>query len=207
MRKTNLMVGYGLLPLWASIAILVLGGAFSHSSEYWTAAPWIVIASVPICGATLLVSAITLVVHRRASGDEARRKAIAIKSFWGMNLVLVAIAGMWWLQSAKRTSDIESEKKRALEFVRSHETVVKRFGSGLDVSVATYTTSATTGPLPWQFEISIDTKRAQGADLNSRYVYAIVTVAESQGQRRLILDCITATSMGHRDPSKDPCRQ
>ena len=90
-------------------------------------------------------------------------------------------------------------------FVRSHETVVQRFGSDPHVSIALYTTNRT--GKPQRYEVSIDTKRPTGSDPNSRYVYAIVRIEGMVNQRHLTLDCITPLSSGYRDGFKDPCKQ
>lgn len=43
----------GLLPLWAAIAAVGIGSYTSKSSEYWTVAPWLIIAALPACIVTL----------------------------------------------------------------------------------------------------------------------------------------------------------
>jgi hypothetical protein len=43
----------GLLPLWASIAAVIIGSYISRSSDYWTVAPWLIIAALPVCIVTL----------------------------------------------------------------------------------------------------------------------------------------------------------
>jgi len=44
----------GLLPLWISIAILLLG-SLNHTQDYWNVAPWIVIAAIPVSIVTVLM--------------------------------------------------------------------------------------------------------------------------------------------------------
>ncbi len=205
MRKIVFFIGYGLSPFWAVSAVVFIGGLFSRG-DYWNAAPWLVVFSIPICGATVLVAVITLILHASADGDPARKKAVATKWFWALNALLIVIAGLWWLQVKSLNRDIETEKTRALEFVRSHETVVQRFGPDLHVSLALYTTNRATGK-PQSYEVSIDTKLPTGSDPNSRYVYGIVRVEGTGNQRHLVLDCITPLSMGYRDGFKDPCKQ
>lgn len=206
MRKIAFFVGYGLLPFWAATAIVLIGAAFSQSSDYSTAAPWLVVFSIPICGATLLAAAITLIMYARADGDAFRKKAVATKWFWALNALLIGIAGLWLLQMKSLNRDIEAEKNRALAYVRSHETVVQRFGTDLSVNLASYTTNRADGK-PRSYEVSIDTNRHAGSDPNSRYVYAIVRVERTANQRNLVLDCITPLSIGYRDGFKDPCKQ
>jgi hypothetical protein len=52
-NNTRAKMLIGLLPLWASIAAAVIGSYFSRSSDYWTVAPWLIIAALPVCIATL----------------------------------------------------------------------------------------------------------------------------------------------------------
>lgn len=43
----------GLLPLWASIVVLIAGSFVSGSRDYWNVAPWIVVIAIPACAVTL----------------------------------------------------------------------------------------------------------------------------------------------------------
>lgn len=206
LRKAAFYAGYGLLPLWAAIAIVVVGSWYSDSHEYWNVAPWLIVVAIPACALTFGIATLTLVVHARAGGEPSRRKTVAVGCFGVLNLLLVAAAGLWWMQTTRLKQEIETEKTRALDFVRSHATVVERFGAGLDVSIVTYATSSNER-MPHRYEVSIDTKQPQGAEPGPQYVYAIVGVWETAGERELVLDCITPTYMGQRDSSKGPCEQ
>ncbi len=205
MRRVAFFVGYGLLPFWGAVLVVLIGSLFSRSYGYWAVAPWLIIVSIPVCGATLLVAVSTVVIHARADGDKARKLKVATTFFWGLNLVIVSIAGFWWLQSATLKRDVENEKKLALEFVASHGAVVQQFGRDVGISLSSYTGG--TDALPLKYEFAIDTRIQQGTNPNTRYVFAIVRVTDSSGQRQFVLDCITRTSLGHRDPFKDPCKQ
>lgn len=43
----------GLLPLWASLAIVAAGGVAPSSAGYWQGAPWLIVIAVPACALTL----------------------------------------------------------------------------------------------------------------------------------------------------------
>lgn len=46
---------FGLLPLWAAIVAVCIGSYTHKSSDYWTVAPWLIIAALPVCIVTLLL--------------------------------------------------------------------------------------------------------------------------------------------------------
>jgi hypothetical protein len=44
---------FGLLPLWAAIAVVIVGSFTTSSYEYWAVAPWLIVAAIPACIVTL----------------------------------------------------------------------------------------------------------------------------------------------------------
>lgn len=52
-KNTAAKILFGLLPLWVSIILLIVGSFVSRSSEYWNVAPWIVLIAIPACVVTL----------------------------------------------------------------------------------------------------------------------------------------------------------
>jgi CDP-diglyceride synthetase len=46
---------FGLLPLWLALTALLVGGATTKSAEYWNAAPWLLVAAIPLSLLTLLL--------------------------------------------------------------------------------------------------------------------------------------------------------
>ncbi|MGE5526009.1 MAG: hypothetical protein ACM3SS_20020 [Rhodospirillaceae bacterium] len=53
--NTNAKLLIGLLPLWAAIAVVAIGGHVSKSPDYWNVAPWLIIAALPVCIVTLVL--------------------------------------------------------------------------------------------------------------------------------------------------------
>ena len=53
----------GLAPLWIAIAAMLIGGQVYRSSGYWNAAPWLIVAAIPLCVLTL--AAVELSARRR----------------------------------------------------------------------------------------------------------------------------------------------
>ena len=53
--NTKAKILFGLLPLWASIIVMIAGSLVSGSPDYWNVAPWIVIFAIPACAITLVM--------------------------------------------------------------------------------------------------------------------------------------------------------
>jgi hypothetical protein len=206
MKKLALFLGYGLLPLWGAVVIVFVGGLRSRSSEYWAAAPWLIVVSVPMCVATLSVCAITVAVRAGASGDEGRKFRIAARAFWSLNLVIGAIVGALWLRHESLENERKMEEGLALDFVRNHSAVIHRAGSNPAVTPASSTTRSSDA-MPFRYEFSVDTRNRSERTHGARYIFAIVSVSRSSGKREFTLDCLTTLSLGRRDPFKDPCKQ
>jgi nitrate reductase NapE component len=63
LRLFLLFVGFGLLPLWIALIAVFVGAQRTSYSEYWAAAPWVIVFSLPICVITLAISTITTVIY------------------------------------------------------------------------------------------------------------------------------------------------
>lgn len=58
MDKFLLFLSVGLLPLWISIILVVIGGhQAKNTTDYWNVAPWLIMVSIPVCGITLFAVA------------------------------------------------------------------------------------------------------------------------------------------------------
>lgn len=68
--NTKAKMFLGLLPLWASIIVLIAGSYVSGSPDYWTVAPWIVVLAIPACAVTL---GLVEVAGRRKRKEETER--------------------------------------------------------------------------------------------------------------------------------------
>lgn len=44
----------GLLPLWGTLGLTVLGYVSAPSTEFWNATPWYIVFSLPLCCLTLI---------------------------------------------------------------------------------------------------------------------------------------------------------
>ncbi|MDN5780790.1 MAG: hypothetical protein L0H23_01995 [Luteimonas sp.] len=59
---------FGLLPFWIALTVLLVGGATTRSPEYWNAAPWLLVAAVPVSLVSLLLVEILMWFRRARSG-------------------------------------------------------------------------------------------------------------------------------------------
>ena len=186
-RALAFFLGYGLLPLWASFLFLAAGG-LGAGGDYWAVAPWSLVVGVYLCGATLVIAAITVSIHANAMGDGARKDTVAARAFWAMNGVLALAAGVLWLRGENAERGVEAERARAIEFVRNHAAVIEKAGAGVDVRPS-MTAGFTDDGRPLGYELMVDTKKP-----GERYLFAIVRVDRTSGEFRL--ECLTATSTG-----------
>jgi hypothetical protein len=89
-RAVGFLIGYGLLPFWASSVFVFIGGIYSNG-DWWGVAPWLIIFSIPICGGTLFIAGAIIKVHANADGDPFRKKAVATIWFLALNALLVGL--------------------------------------------------------------------------------------------------------------------
>jgi hypothetical protein len=194
MKKFAFILGFGLLPLWVATVVVFLGGLLpSRSSEYWAVAPWLVIASIPVCGVSLFIALATLTRHALASGDRTQKYGAARSLFWSLTLLAGVIVGALWLRHEYRQHDFKLEEGLAIEFVKSHALVIQKGGGGSSPSMVAITKNH--DGVPVKYEIGM------------RLGYAIVSVVQLSGHREFNLDCITTLSLGERDPTRSPCDQ
>ena len=89
----------GLLPFWASIVIVILGN--NGRSDYWAAAPWLVLLSIPFCAITLIVAGVTYAVYVATDGGWSRKIKSAAGCFAALSaLAIVGVAVFWHLRTA-----------------------------------------------------------------------------------------------------------
>jgi hypothetical protein len=72
MKKALFLLGFGLLPLWAT-SLYVWQGSIGARSDYWTAAPWLIFFSIPVCAITLGIAIWTLIVYQRTQGEPSEK--------------------------------------------------------------------------------------------------------------------------------------
>jgi len=94
MRKLLLIAILGFWPLWFAVVWVVAGAstyAGSHH-DYWSAAPWIIVVSIPVCVATTVMAFAAIHVFHRSKGGPLRKFILAALVYLGA-VVLLGIYG------------------------------------------------------------------------------------------------------------------
>jgi hypothetical protein len=195
-------LGFGLLPLWASAAYVYLESLRTTQAEYWAAAPWLVIAAIPLCGITLAIAAITTVVFFATGGDRSLKRAIACFSI--MSLLVVVGAGIYWNWRTTREANIEAEKAAARIYVERNREVAGaipgRIRAGLSISMP-----ARDG-LAVRYIYYVYPEHDLGA---ATAVFAVVDVSRGSGATEFRVACVVSKADFKRRtdvPGADPCR-
>ena len=197
MMRLAFFAAYGLLPLWASIAIVFIGAHQAYvSGNYWAVAPWLIIMGVLACGVTLTISSVTLVTYDRTDGDHLLKLKRSVRVFAFLHLAVAAVAGFIWIRETQRERDFKKEELKAIEYVKKHKDIASVAGDNFKAKLSSK--EFTSSGEPRQYDIFFS---------GSTQAYAIVNVSRSDGKAHFSLACITHRYRGQRDPSKDACNQ
>jgi hypothetical protein len=92
MRKLLLVGILGLWPLWVAVVWVVAGARHfvGSQNDYWSAAPWIIVVSIPICVLTTILAFAASYVFHRSEGGPLRKIILAALVYIGP-LVLLRI--------------------------------------------------------------------------------------------------------------------
>lgn len=91
-----LLIGIlGLWPLWVAVVWVVAGATTYTGSQhdYWSAAPWVIVFSIPLCVATTVMAFVANHVFHRSEGEPSRQFMLAALVYIGA-LVLLGIGLM-----------------------------------------------------------------------------------------------------------------
>jgi hypothetical protein len=205
-------LGFGLLPLWIAIAVVV-GGSSHGGSDWWAVAPWYIVFSIPCCAVSLAIVALVSwamgrseTVPAPASSEQAslpsaggadtavdlrRRRRIALSI-----AVAVALLVLWRLHVSHREAEtIKLEEDEVKTFIVHNPAVVNVVPKP---ELALYGSRLTWNDLPFEYDVMLGSR----SDLE-----AIVRVTYSDTHPSFVLECITALSRGLRDGRKGPCQQ
>jgi len=94
MRKLLLIVILGLWPLWVAVVWVIVGArnSVNTQNEYWSAAPWIIVVSIPVCVVTTIMAFVANYVFHRSEGGPLRKFILAALVYLGA-VVLLGIYG------------------------------------------------------------------------------------------------------------------
>jgi hypothetical protein len=149
-------LSFGLLPIWVMWAWLAWEGR-NASDSYWTAAPWLIVAVIPLCSVSLTVAALAWLVYVRVSGSRWRKFMYAGPCY----LLLLAGAAYtaktrWETHKAERAALAEqaiAEKAAAERAVEQSEFVAASVRGPFRVSTIRMTTDSQS--IPKQFVASV----------------------------------------------------
>jgi hypothetical protein len=186
--------GFGLLPLWVALAVLMAGSYSTPSADYWNVAPWLLLAAVPACAITMAIAVASRVAFERTAGSRSYKLRVATLWFTSaIVLVCLVASGVWWKHQLEKQDHAHS-RELALRLVEQNDAVIRVAGGRPTVSVSEVT--STHGTIT-RYDLSVD---------GERRIYAVVKVAQVDGAPSLSLACITAKSPGQREAFKDVCQ-
>jgi len=188
--------GFGLLPLWFSIAVVWSGGeGRAATSEYWAAAPWFVVMGAMASAVTLAMAAVPWVVYERTRGDTTRRLKFAMGSFAAVCALAVVTAGLIGFRMRGTESNRTYLKHAAERLVLGDPRVIAL--AGLDAR-ATSLSSATFARNPvLEFQIYVSGKTP---------VHARVRASSGDRDAELSLLCMSLTSFAATPSDELPCK-
>jgi len=126
-------LGFGLLPLWGALALLLLGSV-SRPADYWTAAPWLLLLALPLCGITLAMAGAIHAVHARTEGSASRKLGRAGRALAVMMAIVLAAGALLWLRHERNGIDMEALRQEGQGLVRRSALVARLAPPGFQVS-------------------------------------------------------------------------
>lgn len=116
-RLASWFVIVGLLPFWTALVYVLLESKGS-SSDYWTGAPWLIVASIPFSAATLVIAAITYAVFAKTEGSAFRKLRYGGGCFTLLSALLLIGVGFHWSRYAakeERNRKVQEEGRALVE--------------------------------------------------------------------------------------------
>jgi hypothetical protein len=173
--------------LWVAVAIVIVG-SLSSSSEYWTAAPWVLVVAIPFCAVTLGIAAVTFVVHRATGKVRYAGACLALLVAGSL-----ASAGIFWRRHSAAEAALEADQQAGQALVES------TVPTGFSVSLSRTKMDAEGVPVRFVYYAYSLERPADG-------VMAIVDVSQA-GTPRLRLACVVPEAAYQQLPSgEEPCR-
>jgi hypothetical protein len=187
---------FGLLPFWASLVVLIVGGT-GGSSAYWVAAPWMVVIAVPYCAITLAMVAVTHGVYVATGGDSARKLKFAAGCFVLLSAVVLAGIAMVWNHHEAEKAELKALQEAGRVLVERHPLVTSTAPAGFRVSISTWQSRY---GAPVRFIYFVDSPGLPGFKV-------IVDVSRSSTEPQLELACMIAVRDYQNLPAgTDPCQ-
>lgn len=118
MRVALWHLGFGLSPLWTSVALVLMGRG--SNADYWAVAPWLIVIAIPLSGVTLLMACVTHAVYARTRGTRQQKFRRAAWVF-GLQLALVLTVVCWrvWKYDVKKRNEADAKEAGRILVERS----------------------------------------------------------------------------------------
>jgi hypothetical protein len=163
------LIAVAALPAWGSFLYIFFGSFQSNSTEYWAAAPWLMIyATFLYSGYAISGAAIIGAIYFAAPGSRTRRLNFAIVA-----LIAVAI-GAWMMiheriaKSEQAKLDEQADKRAVSAFVEHDASVLARLPEGTQSSLVTATVGSyrsQRAQLPFQYFLFVRPRPAESHTL------------------------------------------
>lgn len=100
MRKLLLFGIFGLWPLWGAVLWVIAGARYyaGSQSDYWNAAPWIIVVSIPVSVVTTLMTLAAIYVFHKSEGGPLRKTILSALVYVGAFVLLYTFSGVDWLK-------------------------------------------------------------------------------------------------------------
>jgi hypothetical protein len=194
--RVLLFGAFGLLPLWAAIALIAYAFAALPSHEAGHAL-WVLVVVPPACAVTLGIASATATVHSLTQGTpESKRKRSAIVLLG--SCVLLFVGGGWYaVKNDEQAKLLRHEQRRAVSFIEDASGVKNVEGSlRVSISSSSYTSKSN---LPVAYDIRVRT--------GEQYTFYIVEVNRLTTPSSFRVQCTTPMSLGQRAALKGPCER
>ena len=182
MRRALLLFFVGLSPTWVAFAVMFAAAPADNPSQYWVAAPWIAVASLPVSLLSLCMLLAAFAVHAVVRGPAPRKLRFAAGTYATLLALVVAGAWAWAGRHASHAERLQADKTLVLDFVKAQPAVQRAAGG---IERAAVLKSSGRGGLPREYVVS-----AAG----SAMVFAEVEADRTHAAPRFALRCIRGLS-------------
>jgi hypothetical protein len=197
LRLGLLFAGFGLLPLWSAVVVVVIGD--TGTSDYWAAAPWLIVAAIPACVLTLAIAGITYTVYRATKGDPSAKLRRAAGAFGFLVVAVLMAAGIGRIRYKDKESDLAAERQAAQGFVENNEEIQRAAPASARASLHSATFDKNNVVFRYTFSF-------YSPDVPDGWIKAVLDVDRSSGQAVFKLRCIISKNdPPNRKINNDPC--
>jgi len=190
MKRISFILGFGFLPLWVAIIYSLIGSLFStkYAQYGWKWYSFYIFGSIGLSFITLAITAVTLTVYNRTSGDTPRKKKFAINTFISLIFLICVGVAIFVMQEVIHANDWKNEQSLLVNFVVNNETVLRTVGKNFRAAYSgTYIHDLDADGRANKYQVVI-----MPFDSHTKDLYAVVKVSRSSGQPEFTLACLTA---------------